>query len=143
MSNGTPFQQAFEHFLVNPVTSWDRFFNPQIYLSYNSGDVDVENHVLRRVGSYGRQLGRILDVLDVLVARLPLDRLTSAERLAVDRFQELSRTVDAAVAAYRGTTPQDIGRADVERVIEGLGELQRTNPVTYRELATRLREAVG
>jgi hypothetical protein len=145
MSNGTrwPFQQAFEHFLINPVTSWDRFFNPQIYVSYNSGDVDIENHVLRRAGSYGRQLGRVLDVLDVLVARLQPETLTPAERLAVDRFRELSRNVDAAVVEYRGTAPQEITRADVERVIDGLLALERTNPAAYRELVTRLREAVA
>lgn len=139
-----PFQEAFEQFWINPQTSWDRFFNPQIFVSYNSGDAPIENHVLRRAGSYGKQLGRILDVLDVLVARLPADSLTPRERLAVDRLQELSRRVDAAVEDYRG--PRDQGAptlADVDRLLDRVGALERSDPAAHRALMDRIRGAVS
>src|SRR5215510_4973900 len=91
-ATGFPFQQAFEHFMIAPQTTWDRFFDPQIFVSLNSGDAAVENHVLRKAGSYGKQLGRILDTLDVLVARLPAESLTPGERRAVDAFRDRKST---------------------------------------------------
>jgi hypothetical protein len=137
-----PFQDAFERFWINPQTSWSRFFNPQVFISVNQEDADVENHVLGRAGSYGRQLGRILDALDVLVARLTDADLTPAERLALDRFRELSRSVDAAVADYRGPRGDAITASDVDRVAEGLRSLAQSDPALWRTLADRLRPAL-
>ena len=85
-----PFQDAFKYFMIDPMTNWQRFYNPQFYINCNTGDVDVENAVLREVGSYGMQLGRILDVIDVLVARLPQDELTPQERGVLYQFHTLS-----------------------------------------------------
>ena len=56
---------------------------------------DVEAEILEEVGSYGRQLGRIGDVLDVLVAKLPRDTLTEAERAAVEDFSSQMREIKA------------------------------------------------
>ena len=54
---------------------------------------DVEAEILEEVGSYGRQLGRIGDVLAVLVARLPHDSLTPDERAAVEDFSSQMREI--------------------------------------------------
>jgi hypothetical protein len=40
---------------------------------------DIEQKVLDEVGSYGRQLGRIGDALEVLIDHVPLDGLSRAE----------------------------------------------------------------
>src|SRR5437868_12976853 len=84
-----PFQDAFEYFVIAPWTNWQRFFNPQFFFTYNAEDVDVENNVLREVGSYGKQLGEIFDVLIVLLDRLPEDQLTRDQRRIVTDFREL------------------------------------------------------
>jgi hypothetical protein len=138
---GFPFQSVFEQW-VTPQTSWDRFFNPQIFVSLNSGDAQVENHVLRKAGSYGKQLGRILDVLDVLVARLPAEGLAPAERRAVDTFRELSRRVDAAVADYRGPRPTTPTLDEVDRLLSGLADLKRSDAAAHRSLLDHLRRGL-
>jgi hypothetical protein len=139
-----PFQEAFEHFWINPQTNWERFFNPQIFVSYNRGDAGIENHVLARAGSYGKQLGQILDVLDVLVARVSAETLTPRERLALDQFRDLSRRVDTAVAEYQGTeTAAPPTLADVDRLLESLGALEHSDPAAYRLLVDRLRRGVN
>jgi len=140
---GVPFQRAFEQFWINPRTTWDRFFNPQIFVSLNAGDADVENHVLGKAGSYGKQLGRIIDVLDVLVARLPSEGLTPRERRAVDAFGELSRRVDAAVAEYRGDPDTGPTLADVDRLFDRLADLERSDPAAHQALLDRLRRGVA
>ena len=138
-----PFQDAFKYFMINPMTNWQRFFNPQFYITYNAGDVDVENNVLREVGSYGMQLGRILDVLDVLVARLPQDKLTPQERSVLDQFHALTEKVAAAVASVKGPKEKDITLADVDRLITGLQSLASSDPAAYRLLVDRLQNAIG
>jgi hypothetical protein len=53
-----PITFPFSEFLISPHTSWKRFVNPQFFVTYNLGDAAIENHVLRRAGSYGKQLGK-------------------------------------------------------------------------------------
>jgi hypothetical protein len=50
---------------------------------------DIEQKILEQVGSYGRQLGRIGDALEVLIDHVKLDGLTDRERdaLAILRGQ--------------------------------------------------------
>ncbi|WP_262299643.1 hypothetical protein [Microvirga sesbaniae] len=45
---------------------------------------DIEQKVLDEVGSYGRQLGRIGDALEVLLSHVKLENLTPAEEDAID-----------------------------------------------------------
>jgi hypothetical protein len=111
-------------------------------VSLNSGDVAVENHVLRKAGSYGKQLGRILDVLDVLVARLPAEGVTPGEQRAVNAFRDLSRQVDAAVGDYRGPRHPEPTLDDVDRLLDGLAGLKRSHPAGHRSLLDRLRRGV-
>src|SRR6266705_1005883 len=108
-----PFQDAFKYFMIDPTTNWQRFYNPQFYINCNTGDVDVENAVLREVGSYGMQLGRILDVIDVLVATV------------------------------KGPKEKDTTLSDVDRLISGLQSLERSDPAAYRLLVDRLQNAIG
>jgi hypothetical protein len=50
---------------------------------------DIEQKILEQVGSYGRQLGRIGDALEVLIDHVKLDGLSDRERdaLAILRGQ--------------------------------------------------------
>src|SRR4051812_40748177 len=63
---------------------------------------EVEAEILDDVGSYGRQLGRIGDVLGVLVAKLPRDSLTPNERAAVEDFCSQLREIKAIKEKPRG-----------------------------------------
>ena len=133
----------FENFMINPMTSWQRFFNPQFYINYNTGDVDVENNVLQQVGSYGKQLGQIIDVLDVLVARVPQNELTFQERSALAVFRTLSEQVTAAVTEVKGPRKKCVTHADIDQLIDDLQSLARSDPQAYSLLANRLQSALA
>jgi len=45
---------------------------------------DVEQKILDEVGSYGRQIGRIGDALEILLRRLPPEELTPEEKEAIE-----------------------------------------------------------
>jgi hypothetical protein len=48
---------------------------------------EVEQFILDEVGSYGRQLGRIGDALEVLLKHIKLDGLSQAEEDALDMLR--------------------------------------------------------
>jgi hypothetical protein len=52
-----------------------------------SGDPQLEEEILDEVGSYGRQLGRIGDVLEILLEDLDRNRLNDKQRDAVDALR--------------------------------------------------------
>jgi hypothetical protein len=70
---------------INPWT----FYNQGAQLglvNINLGQTphpEIEQKVLDEVGSYGRQLGRIGDALEVLIDRLPVADLSAVEKDAI------------------------------------------------------------
>src|SRR5438034_4277685 len=87
----------FKYFNIAPVTDWERFINPQFNITVNQNDAGVENHVLARAGSYGRQIGRMQEVLDLLIARLPPPALSPVERRSLEKYRDTRAQVVAAV----------------------------------------------
>jgi hypothetical protein len=91
--------------VTQTINPWTWFFNPvgnQVSLvSVNlgsSGDPQAEEQILEDVGSYGRQIGRIGDALRVLIAHVPLDNLSAAERTAIDALSAQLDAVDKSKA---------------------------------------------
>ena len=56
---------------------------------------ELERQILREVGSYGRQIGRISEALDVLIDQANLDqsKLSAAQVAALHAFQEMVQDV--------------------------------------------------
>ena len=70
---------------INPWTFYQRGAQFGL-INVNLGQTahpEIEQDVLDEVGSYGRQLGRIGDALEVILAHVTLDGLTAAERNAL------------------------------------------------------------
>jgi hypothetical protein len=61
----------------------------------------VETEILEEVGSYGRQLGRLSEAVEVLVERLPRDQLSKPEREAIEAFSVQMREIKK-IKATRG-----------------------------------------
>ena len=95
----TPFTNFLRSWDYRPVTSWFEHF---VTINWNAGDADVEQHVLGEVGSYGLQLARILDAVDLLVGELDLSRLTPEQQRTVVRLEDLAASAKRAVHEYRG-----------------------------------------
>jgi hypothetical protein len=100
----SPFANFLRSWDYRPVTSWFEHF---VTINWNSGDADVEEHVLGEVGSYGLQLARILDAVDLLVGELDLSRLTPEQQRIVVRLEDLTASANRAVREYRGRPVDD------------------------------------
>lgn len=59
---------------------------------------DVEHAVLDNVASYGKQLGRMADVVRILLEKADLKDLSKEERVAICDFESMLRDIDKAKA---------------------------------------------
>jgi hypothetical protein len=138
----------YEDFLKNytfvyfPTTNWARALSPTLNFGCNLQDVDVEQHILDEVGSYGSQLNRLLDVVSVLVTNLDRSTLTPQEQQFVDKFEELARRADEAAADYQGKRRHGITHADVKYMIAALRSLERTNKSEYDQFVAQIYTAL-
>jgi len=81
-------------------TTWIKSLSDQTgFININNvraGDPEVERRIIEDVASYGRQLGRIMEALDVVIGQLRLGErtdLTADERHALQDFSDLVRQV--------------------------------------------------
>jgi hypothetical protein len=95
----SPFANFLRTWDYQPVTRWLDHF---ITINWNAHDAGVEKHVLSEVGSYGLQLSRILDAVNLLLSDLDLAGLTPEQQGIVVNLRELARSSDRAVDEYRG-----------------------------------------
>src|SRR3982750_683080 len=101
---------------INPWNWFFRFTGSQVGLVNinlgRSADPQLEEQILEVVGSYGRQLGRIGDVLGILLRHFNLEGLDEDEKTKVAGLRTQLAEIDqlkrrrsaAAAAAERSTT---------------------------------------
>ena len=93
-----PFFNFLRYWDYRPDTQWLDHF---ITVNWNAGDAGVEQHVLGEVGSYGYQLNRILDAVNLLVDKLKLTEISPEQQKVVIRLQDLADQANRAVKEYR------------------------------------------
>jgi len=122
----SPFSQAIDKFLYDPVTNWQGAFSPSIVFNANPQDAPIEAHVLSRTGSYGRQLGVLIHALDVLQSRLDRASLDPDEQAALKAFDGLRDSATTAADEFRGAVSADqiAGLAESYRKSHGASDLE-------------------
>jgi hypothetical protein len=128
-------------------TSWIKSLSDQTgFININNvraGDPEVERRIIEDVASYGRQLGRIMEALDVVIGHLRLGErtdLTADERHALQDFSDLVRQVQA----LKGDGgPPRLTSAQLDRMLDVLRALKRQDPLTFQRMADRLREVIA
>jgi hypothetical protein len=101
--------------VMQAINPWNWFFRSEggqfgivnINLG-KSADPELEQRILDDVGSYGRQLGRIGEVMEVLLNHVKLDRLDAREREAIEDFR-LQLAQVKRLKAQRGRDLKDAG----------------------------------
>jgi hypothetical protein len=87
--------------VTQSINPWNWVFNPtgsqfgvvNVNLG-RSSDPQVEERILEDVGSYGKQLGKIGDVLRILLAHATLANLTPQEKAAIDDLRGQLDAID-------------------------------------------------
>jgi hypothetical protein len=123
-ARATPFPSLAPQALTQPILPGWVFANSVNVTEGNSSSPETERDILVRY-SYGRQLGRIIDVVGELIEKWPGG---APDDPAVRRFAELRNDID------------EIKAKRIAQAISGLAELKQRNPGEYERLAPRLRE---
>jgi hypothetical protein len=88
---------------INPVT-WFMSGNQvtaNVYLGESSAP-EVEADILDRVGTYGRQLGQLIDAVTVLLEHLPAHaKLTPDDRKAIAAFETMANEIAGIKEKHR------------------------------------------
>lgn len=82
-----------------------------------AGDPVLERQIVEQVASYGRQLGRILDALDVLIRHTDEAALSSSDRQSLDQLQSLRADIEAA--------KKRAAASQVDRIVADIRALRR------------------
>ena len=98
--------------------------------------------MLASVGSYGKQLGIIMDALNVVISASTFDDLLPADRRALDRFRSLRNDVDGVVVRHRPAGHHELTGAEVADFLERLRALEREDPATARSVYGQLAKVV-
>jgi hypothetical protein len=128
-------------------TSWIKSLSDQTgFININNvraGDPGLERRIIEDVASYGRQLGRMMEALDVIIGHLRLGEgkdLTADERHALQDFSDLVRQVQALKGA---TSPPRLTAAELDRVLDDLQALKHQDPPAFQRIATRLHDVIA
>jgi hypothetical protein len=114
--------------LTQPINTGWTFGNLIQVNEHNSSAPDTEQQIVGR-HSYGRQLGRVMDAVQLLLERA--DAETRGDARAED-FAALQRDVQAIKRAQAA--------ARLQRLRDELVSLRRDHPDAWRELRALLRE---
>jgi hypothetical protein len=105
----------------------------------NSKNPSLEEDIVRKTASYGKQLGRINDALSVLISLVILQRdlanLQPDERRSLQDFSELFRKIAEQKGEHVAPT-----EADLDLFLHEIKSLEVKDPPTYKRMMMKLRE---
>jgi hypothetical protein len=104
-----------------------------------SGNAERERKIVTGVASYGKQLDRINDALNVIIALMlsqtDVSKLKQDDRRALENFSKMFKQIAAAKGERVAPT-----EADLDRFIEDIRELKDREPKAYKNMLKKLRE---
>lgn len=136
-----PFQFPFSGDVtqaINPWTWWLRLMSQIGFININltkSSDPEMERRITENVAGYGKQLGRVIEVLEALLAHTDNTGWSADQKKALDDFFEMAKEIAAVKGDYIAPT-----KDNVDRFLKGIRQLEEKNEKEYREIVERLRK---
>lgn len=131
---------------INPWTWWNTAVNQlggQFGLininTMASGDPVLENQIVQNVASYGKQLGRMMEALNVVIAKdLTLSTLTPKDQETITAFQDMLAQINATKDNHTPT----LSTTETDRFLDRLMTLKTTHPDRYTTLRAQIMDRV-
>jgi len=139
----SPFQFPFSGDVtqaINPWTWWLRMMSQIGFININmteSSDPGMERQIVENVAGYGKQLGRVIEVLDALFAHTATSGWSAEQKKALGDFLDLAGEIAAVKGDYIAPTVENI-----DRLLDGIRHLKETDEKQYGEILERLRKAL-
>jgi len=93
---------------VSMPWSWVYQFAPITINQMKTSNPSMERKIVTEVASYGRQLGRTIEALAVLVERMPTSKLNEEEQCALKQFGTMAREIAAVKGGYKAPTQENL-----------------------------------
>jgi hypothetical protein len=123
---------------INPWSWWLRMMSQIGFININmteSSDPAMEQQIVENVAGYGKQLGRVVEVLDALLAHTATIEWSADQRKALGDFLDLAKDIAAVKGDYIAPTT-----ANIDRFLDGIRHLKETDEKQYGEVLERLRK---
>jgi len=137
----SPFQFPFSDDVtqaINPWTWWLRLMSQVGFININmtkSSDPEMERRITENVAGYGKQLGRVIEVLDALLVNSATTGWSADQKKALLDFLEMAKEIAAVKGDYIAPT-----RVNVDRFLEGIRHLKEKDRKEYGEVVERLKK---
>jgi hypothetical protein len=104
-----------------------------------SGNAEREQKIVTGVASYGKQLDRINDALNTVIALMlsqaDVSKLKQDDRRALENFSQMFKEIAAAKGERIAPT-----EADLANFLEDIRDLKGREPQAYKNMLKKLRE---
>jgi hypothetical protein len=140
----SPFQLPFSGDVtqaINPWTWWLRLMSQVGFININltkSSDPEMERRITENVAGYGKQLGRVIEVLDALLVNSATTGWSADQKKALLDFFEMAKEIAAVKGDYIVPT-----KVNVDRFLEGIRHLKEKDEKEYGEVVERLRKELS
>jgi hypothetical protein len=98
-----------------------------------SGNRELERRITTQAASYGRQLGRISDALDVVIRHTDLSAADADDAKAINEFIDMREEIEKVKA--------EMAAENIDRLVAQVTQLAK-DPVGNREALDRIRASL-
>lgn len=142
MDNSSWFGAWAPYNLKQNINPWELMWNPSgqlglVNVTMKSSDPSMEREIVENIASYGRQLGKINEVMVVLLQHVSLPSLDQAERGAIENFQTMAAQI-AALKATHGLPNEE----NINRLLDAIEYMKSHDNESYQRVTTRLRQVL-
>ena len=126
---------------INPWQWWIGALTPMNGLinitQYESSNPKLEEEIIQHVAGYGKQLGKLVDAVSVLVELTDTKKLNTDQKKALQSLTELADALHAVKSQhhYQTLTP-----AQWEKILEELKKLKAEDKKAFDTMMTSLKK---
>ena len=124
--------------VINPWSWFQNSMGQYGYININqtvSSNRALEREIVEKVAGYGKQLGRITDALEVLIALAPENKVDAEGKKAFAEFLDIARAIEVLKAGHAAPTEENL-----DRLIAGIRYLEGRDPAAYAKIREKLRK---
>ena len=124
---------------INPWEFWIRSLSSQMGLininNVTTSDANIEREIIEDVAGYGKQLGRVNDLLETLIANPGLENPTDKQQRSISEFQEMIEQINAVKQKWK--SPRKLLSA-LDGMVHAINDLKEKHPDQYREAINKI-----
>jgi hypothetical protein len=138
--------------IINPWTFWLKSLTQQSgFININnikSGDSEIERQIVEDVASYGRQLGWLIEVLNIIVNRYELKDLTEEEDTSMGQFfdlikktEEIKQKINQSKGIKQKLEHHMLTSGQLNLMIEDIRAWEKIDKTKFNDMVSRIKSA--